>query len=385
MNIRKVPSFIKMGLGFILIALLSPNLAQGAPLVSTACARALNDQAISAKLDEDRDTNPASDQTIQYLGHNNKNQVVFLKADKKSVWASLHSFYETSPQGDIRWFFNFAGLELAKNLGFEIRETEEGIFILAPNAKLLKEKVEFLNSELAKQNKELITGLPVKSGYLNAQQILELSVNTKEPYVLYFPYEDDSKELTVHEVAFHLFMIFYQKRFLVKAREINLEILKLVADLKKSGLPKAEMVAQAILDSRTTEYDAGSSLLGVHLAQMRADNPQVSYANLLQKHELYIELLVEPMTKLVNPALTIRGNVFSKFMRAIEEADYLNAVDKEKYFKWRETKFSSNEPISNVLGISAEILARGFVDSLDARIEDFNAIFRAHKEQNSSK
>ena len=124
MNIRKTPNFIKLGLGFILIALLSPKMAQGAPLVSTACARALDAAAVSARLEEGRDDIPTVNQTVGYLGHNDKNQVVFEKTDKKSIWSSYHSFYETSPQGDLRWFINFAGLELARNLGFEMSETE---------------------------------------------------------------------------------------------------------------------------------------------------------------------------------------------------------------------------------------------------------------------
>lgn len=380
MTKAKTSNLVKSGLGLLFIVLLCPKTALAAPVSQITCKDALISSTLSTLLKQNIYGDRNERQTLNYIGHNNEDQVVLLKADKKSGWESNYSPYPGSPHGDPRLFYYFAGTELAQNFGFELRETEDKVFLLAPSAKLLKKIIENLNKGLIATGKEPITGLPVKAGYLNAQDMMDLSVDTAEHFELYFPYEDNNAELTPHEVSYHLFMLLYSKKILKKAREINLQTMKVIDDLRKGLLPKVEIIAKALFDARTADMDVGTALIGYWLAKNRAQYAS-SYKDLLNKVNIPFAPIKRPLISFVDPTHSAQESVLISLKHILDTTVLLNSIEKQAYFKWRDQRMKSKDYINSIPQVrdDPETWTKEFIGTLDARIEELNTVFRSFK------
>jgi len=331
---------------------------------------------------------PAADRsTVIYGGHNAAGQVV-LRKHPDSPWKSSYApaKYHTSPQGDPRWFFYAAGVELALNFGFNIKSTEQRVELLAPGTKLLGKTVDGVNKILIKDGHDPIVFLPIYAKYLNGKEVLALSVSAKAPYVALFPYWDDNPELTSHEIAWHLIAMLLPKKFHEKSRAIDLEILKVAKLLEESGLPNAPLVSQLLQDNRANELDAGNANMGANLADLRVSSRMQSYritASLKNKPGS-TSYIIEAIAKLVWPYQSPQEVAILK-LRSLLELDVpdwssilLTVSDKKQYSDWIDGRMRSPEFIRLSLEQreSPEALFEYLMNYMDGRISVLNEAFR---------
>lgn len=339
--------------------------------------------------------------TAIYGGHNAAGQVI-LRKDPNSTYPSLSPWestysspkYPSSPQGDPRWFFYVAGVELALNFGFNIKLSEQGIELLAPGAKLLGKTVGGVNKILIRDGHDPIVFLPVYAKYLNGKEALVLSVSAEAPYVAFFPYWDDNPELTPHEIAWHLIAMLFPKKFHDKSRAIDLEILKVAKLIENSGLPNAHVVSQLLQDSRAHELDAGNAEAAANLAALRVNSKMQSYrdtATLLEDKPTTTRLVIDAIAKLTWPYHSPHEVAILKLRSLIGldvsdlPSGLLSVRDKKQYSDWMDSRMRSPEFIrlSSEQRESPAALFEYLMNYMDGRLVILNEAFRklAHEQQ----
>lgn len=211
------------------------------------------------------DTHRAVMPTVTALGINSNGQLIFEKLPD-TQWNSRA--FSTSggitPQGDIRRPMRIFGVELSHFLGFRIFPTKEGkIQILVPGADLLAKKIAQINTELIALNYEPIRYLPVSSGFLSPEEMLNLSIANDGDYLLQFPYADKDLALSAHEVSYHLYAMLYNTEILLRTRALVLMTLHLVNLIREKsrelGEHLTEKLIHSLMDNRSKELDIGTA------------------------------------------------------------------------------------------------------------------------------
>ena len=236
-------------------------------------------------LEKNKSTEASTLKSIFFRGQNSNGQVEFYKP----YFLKWRSDYSATPNGltrhgDIRWFPALAGAEIASRFGFEFKKGISGIRIRVPSASLIHEKVSILNQQLIVNGKDPIAFLPVKTGFVTADEALRLSVSAKGDFSALFAYYDNHSELSVHEVSWHLGAMLFPTSFHKKSRQIDQETL-IVSDLiRQSGLPRADEVARFLIDERAFEIDTGNANLAATLADYRLNNYLTTFKELKKKN-----------------------------------------------------------------------------------------------------
>lgn len=348
------------------------------PVQLVACDRALTSAYLLDQLNktEPAGSSRATDQSLNFLGHNPNGQIVLFKSEGLP-WASAYSHrnYQNSPQGDPRWFFYFAGTELALNFGFEIKKEKEGSVFLAPNADTLKKIVDKLNPILIKNGNDPIVFLPVKAGFLTADKMLKLLLSAKEPYLSFFPYEDNNPNLTAHEIAFHLIAMLFPKKFHQKAHEIDLETQKVASEILKLNSVHSRKIAMALIEARTGRVDAGTGNFAANVALLRMKNNIQPYRDLELPFEFHIGVNAS-VDKLASPSQSAQRSVTESLEKVLKQ-NFIGEPSKvfSDYLAMRKKLKDPLILFPNIYE-DADMLTQEFFQTMDGRIDQINQAFK---------
>ena len=220
--------------------------------------------------------------TVTWVDHTDQ-KVVFSKP-KDALWLSRHIALEESltAEGDLRLPMFLFGAKLAMQFGFGIYEFENNLLeVTIPDADLIAARVAKINASLKMQGREPIRYLPVRTGYITAEEGIDLALVSGTDFLMQFPYADLDRVIVTHEAAFHLGAMMLPTKILRRARSITEETINFANLLKAEegafGKNTAAFIHQLLLE-RSFELDAGLASSVTTPAHARRDNGMKSYS-----------------------------------------------------------------------------------------------------------
>ncbi len=246
----------------------------------------------------------SSHSVVRVVDHT-MNRIVFVKR-KDEPWASNHEAIENTltTEGDIRLFIFLVGPKLAAKLGFMIRDIgNDEIEIYVPDADYLTAKIIEINKALERHEKEPISYLPVRAGFISIEEIFEMLASNNAGFDVSFPFADRDFTIASHEVAFHLGSILLSKKMTSRSRILTLEYQALIEIIKlhasQLGRTADDLIHQLRLE-RNFEMDAGLASLVAKPGFTRRDNNLKPYAELTY-YDNYMKSMIQAITYLVRP------------------------------------------------------------------------------------
>ncbi len=340
--------------------------------------------------------------TLFFRGHNSFGQIEFYKPYfvkwNSSKSATSDGF---TPHGDIRWFAALSGSEIASHFGFEFKKGISGIRVRAPSASFLYEKVSKLNQQLILNGKDPIVFLPVKTGLIRPEEALKLSVSANGHFLSLFAFEDNHPELTVHEVAWHLGAMLFPIKFHQKSRLIDQETLRMADSIRKSDLPRADEVAQLLIEERAFELDTGNANFAATLAGYRLSENLKSYKD-LKAVVLKSPTLHNSVERLVRPNFSAQEAVARRLYIGLQLQDVVDSRpefesqftniqtqnhgkklsltlrEQDQYGKFIEKYMKSKHyrDSQKIKRESTKDLVENMLDSMDERLDDITQAIR---------
>ncbi len=218
--------------------------------------------------------------SVHMIETKSSGHIIFRKSPGQlwKAFKDLHPGGQT-PQGDLRWPIALVGVKTAEFLGFKLKQNEDGSSELwAPNAQLLAEKISKLNQMLKKLGFDPITFSTVSRGFLSSSEMLQTAMMSDGETLVSFPYADKMKNLTPHEIAFHLGAIIFRKQDNLRARTVNLRTLQLYKLLKSD--PDLDLIAEKLMDERANELDVGTAGPPAIFGEIRINSGMADYKNI---------------------------------------------------------------------------------------------------------
>lgn len=295
--------------------------------------------------------------------------------------------------------YSFSRIKLAQNFSFEIKKQGNEILLLAPGAAKLESIVSKVNKVLIRKGQDPIVYLPVHTGFLNAAEILKLSVSAQEPFVTYAPYAENDEATVVHEIAWHLGAMLLPKKFHENSRAIDLEIIKLADRVRKSNLFGCEWVAQHLLEIRSLELDGGNADFVASLAGLRERSAMGSYQSIASSRNVPWKFLQNSLRYLARPGLTPQEVAIMHLKNLISFGAFSDIPLEKNFvifpaqqaFNLSVPRYLYNEWIQNLINDpfyaeavkstkdNAEIWVKEIFEYMDKRIDQLNIAFREVK------
>ncbi len=311
---------------------------------------------------------------------------VLLKKTKEN-WKSNYDYLnQATLQGDPRFPIFIFGVKLAYKMGFQIGKDSDGfVYMTVPGALKLEKWIRKMNSLLQKRNYESISYMPIKTDFVTSAQALELATKNDKDIKLFFPFADNNKKLTVHEITFHLGAILFPKNFIERGHDVSVRTLQFIdyLKLKKQELgPVVEKIIEQMIIDRGYENDAGTANLVWNLALIRELNPLLSYSKIApsllpMKDTFTVRNLTEAVDFYARPS-------FSPLSAVITSLHLMTGVDTTKLgaFSYNKNiKFNFNShPRSNIN--RSVILSKVELDKLRKILIDF---VNLHKDEETQR
>lgn len=225
---------------------------------------------------------PYSFETVKY-SHNFDGYLYLNKV--AGPWRSLSTAYSrNTPQGDPRVPMAILGPELAYAIGFRIKPLGADTYEMrVPGSQVLSAKIATINSKLQAAKLDKFGYSLVTTGYLTAEEILNLAAEISGDIILKFAFAEMNPKIAAHEVTYHYNLV-WPTEVLIRAHHINLLTKKFVGYLRvhKADFVYAETLAEWLVEKRSEALDIGTGnctgLLGaLRLGAAGEGRPTYSY------------------------------------------------------------------------------------------------------------
>ncbi len=184
---------------------------------------------------------------------------IVLRKHPSDPWFSNQAARPNSytKQGDPLNIIKLLGPEIADLFGFRLYTRSDGFIELwVPGSKMLAETFSRMNEVLA----DPIGFLPVAAEFEKSLGFLKKASEKQGRFLMKFPLAQHHKQLTVHDVSYHLGAMLYPLSVLSKASLINQKTLELFHTLSNiTENSEFKTIAKHLIRDRALEMDLGTA------------------------------------------------------------------------------------------------------------------------------
>lgn len=342
------------------------------------------------------------EQTLFFRERTLAGKVILVK-NPGTPWASKYKLVKNNPytpQGDVRYPIFIFGKKLAAELGFGIRQRRDTVVEFeAPGAAMNMANTLLINAALTNYGLEPISYLTVPSGILDDTAGMELTLSANGDFDLFFAYADNLKEITPHEISFHLWATLLSKRILSRTANVSAHFRAFAKSLNGSSELSDKLkkeIIRRLYAMRMLEVDSGIGNLGAALAELRAEHPGMNYTQI--KDLLFTEgteeneklaHMEEQISRLMHPTAQPIDVLSAQLRVILENTSASNALEIDEDQKAvlltileNYRTFASTEEGLNLVfeNLSSRMVLQKWLGGLDQRIEDIlSALPKAKK------